>query len=433
MLRQDKTAVFSAYFMLLAGTSAIGLLIPRENGWMLLFAYFTAFFGYYWVYRQSPKFIVLITVGVLLRVVLFLDLPHLSDDLYRFIWDANLLNAGISPYSFLPSALISENISGNGQVLFDQLNSSNYYSVYPPFNQLLFWITGISDNWLVGANLLRGLMVLADIGSLFLIRSLTSDKVNSKSIQALYFLNPLLIVEATGNLHFEGIVVFLLLLGLYFWNKSSLTLSSMGFGLAMATKLLPIIFLPAILFKGWPKNGLVVSILSFSIFCVTILPFFARQLVTGMSQSLGLYFQNFEFNASVYFLVREVGFWIKGYNTIQTIGPILSVISFISILSIAFWGVKKKWALEKIMLFSLSIFLLFATTVHPWYIIPLLALGLLSGFYYPIIWSLAIFVTYFGYQEHGYELSPIWLVVEYIVVVTTFWIEYRKKNNESYL
>jgi alpha-1,6-mannosyltransferase len=433
MLRQDKTAVFSAYFMLVAGISAIGLLIPRDNGWMLLFAYFTSFFGYFWIVKKVPDFRELIVAGVALRVILFFDLPHLSDDLFRFIWDANLLKVGVSPYAYLPNELLSENISGITQSLFDQLNSPNYYSVYPPFNQLLFWITGVSDNWLFAANSLRSLMLVADIGSLFLIRSLTRSKSNTETIQALFFLNPLFIIEATGNLHFEGIVVFFLLLGIYFWKKNSLSMSSLGFGLAMATKLLPILFLPALLFKGWLKKGLTISILSFSLFCITLLPFLASQLTMGMSESVGLYFQNFEFNASVYFLVRAVGYWIKGYNTIQTIGPALSIVSFISILSIALLGAKKKWPLEKIMLFSLSLFLLFATTVHPWYILPLIALGLLSGFYFPIVWSLFIFVTYFGYQKSGYELSPIWLVMEYTAVLATFWIENREKINEPSL
>ncbi|MEQ8777433.1 MAG: glycosyltransferase family 87 protein [Marinoscillum sp.] len=431
MPKQDKTAVFAAGFIFFAGISATGLLIPRHHGWMLLFAYFSAFFAYIWLCKSEIKLTHLLAIGVTARLILFLGLPSLSDDLYRFIWDGALLREGFSPYAGLPAEYLSLGIPGVDQKLYDQLNSQPYYSVYPPLNQLLFWIsTTIGTTWLTQANLLRCFFLMADLGSVYFLRQLLSHQKNH-SVIGWFFLNPLLILEATGNIHFEGLVVFFILLGLYTLEKNRTISSGIGFGLAAATKLLPLIFLPAILMKKWLKEGATVTIVAGLVVSISLIPFVNSALLSGMQSSLGLYFQKFEFNASVYFLLREAGFWFRGYNIIGTLGPTLSVLTLLGVLGLALNGQRRKWPLSKTMLFSLSLYLLLATTVHPWYILPLIALGLLSGFYYPIVWSLMIFVTYFGYQEAGFELSTLWIVLEYGVVLSTFAIELIRSHEKS--
>lgn len=432
MPKQDKTAVFAAIFIFFAGISATGLLIPRHHGWMLLFAYFSAFFAYFWLCKSEIKLHHLLAIGLAARLILFLGLPSLSDDLYRFIWDGTLLREGFSPYALLPAEYLTQGIQGVDQQLYDQLNSQPYYSVYPPLNQLFFWISAsISTSWLAQANVLRVVLLMADLGSVYFLYRLLQLHQKDLSVIGWFFLNPLLILEATGSIHFEGLVVFFLLLGLCAFEKNRMISSGIGLGLAAATKLLPLIFLPAIVIRKWFRDGATVGIVAGLVVSIGLIPFINSAILSGMQSSLGLYFQKFEFNASVYFLLREVGFWLKGYNLISILGPALSGITILGIVGLALRGQRRKWAVHKTMLFSLSLYLLLATTVHPWYILPLIALGLLSGFYYPIAWALMIFVTYFGYQEAGFELSAIWVVLEYGVVLSTFAIELIRSHEKS--
>jgi len=224
-------------------------------------------------------------------------------------------------------------------------------------------------------------------------------------------------------------VTTFLLLGLYFYHKHKAIMSGLSFGLAIATKLLPLIYLPALLFRKDFKSGFIIVSNAILLATISFVPLIDETLIHGMTTSIGLYFQKFEFNASIYFLLREVGFWVTGYNVIGTLGPTLSVITMILIIMQAIAGKLKRWPIEFILLSSLTIYLLLATTVHPWYIIPLISLGILTNYRFPLIWSLLIFVTYFGYNQTGFELSAGWLVVEYTVVLSVLIIELFLKKS----
>jgi uncharacterized membrane protein len=241
----------------------------------------------------------------------------------------------------------------------------------------------------------------------------------------------LIILEFTGNVHFEAIVIFFLLMGLHFLNEKKMVLGGFSIGGAIATKLVPFIFLPAILFKLKWKNGILVVGFAMMIAGVTLIPLISPQLISNLHSSLDLYFRKFEFNASIYFLFREIGYFFTGYNIIGKLGPVLSLIDFIAILLISLYGARAGWKLEKTILFILLIHLSLSTTVHPWYILPLIPLGIISGYYFPILWSLFIFSTYLGYTPGGYEPSAFWLVSEYMCLFVFLTFEIFNHKNVS--
>ena len=65
-------------------------------------------------------------------------------------------------------------------------------------------------------------------------------------------------------------------------------------------------------------------------------PLLNLSFVENFSDSLNLYFQKFEFNAGVYYVLRWIGFQYKGYNLIQVIGPLLALCTFLGIVALAF-------------------------------------------------------------------------------------------------
>lgn len=407
-------------FLFLIGIALIGNVICRTDSMWLLITYIFVF-GIYLVTWRSPQTKGLFYLGVLTRVSLFFSLPGLSDDFYRFLWDGLLLKNEINPYSALPSFYVEKGISGLTTELFELLNSPNYFTVYPPINQGIFWIAvTVSENGLVAVGVIRLFLFTADLGAFHYLKKLLIRKGLTANLAFLYFLNPLVILEGVGNLHFESLVIFFLLFSLYQYHSSKTVASAWGMGLAIGTKLLPLIFLPYYFFKDISQKKITFVALA-SLIAITVLtPLYSPEFVVGIRTSLSLYFQNFEFNASLFSFAKAIGYIIAEQNEIASIGPILSVISFFSIVIISLTGFFKKWQPAKVMLLVLTSYLLFSTTVHPWYILPLLMLGVLSGYIYPLIWSLMIFITYMGYTSEGYFLPQIWILVEYFVVFLAF-------------
>ncbi|MDH5608637.1 MAG: DUF2029 domain-containing protein [Cyclobacteriaceae bacterium] len=429
-MRTDRNArsAYTLFAIFLAAMSYLTMEVSRTDTQALAVSYGVLFFCYLWMAAlEQERIWALFGLGVAARVVLFFSLPSLSDDFYRFLWDGHLVRAGTSPYVYIPSDALAQGVPGVQEELFSHLNSSQYFSVYPPLNQALFWLgASVGNSWLMGINVLRFILAGADIGSFFILRSLLGSR--RAPMAAWYFLNPLLILEGTGNLHFEGLVIFFVLLALYFLRNQRMIASGTALGLAISTKLLPLLFLPAFFWKTRWRDALVLTTSSAFVAFLTFLPMAGNLLQGGMGDGLSLYFQSFEFNASFYYLFREIGYWLTGYNIIQVLGPRMAVLAGLLVL---FWTLRAQYhkvGLATSLLFALTLYLLLATTVHPWYILPLIPLGLIGHYYFPVAWSFVIFATYFGYQAHGYEVPAWWIAAEYIVVLSFMLVEIVKKQ-----
>ncbi|MEL6535039.1 MAG: glycosyltransferase 87 family protein [Bacteroidota bacterium] len=384
-----------------------------------------------------------IVISLVARLLAFGGMPVLSDDIYRFLWDGYLLNAGENPFVTIPADYMAQGVKipGLSQELYSLLNSPEYHSVYPPFCQAIYWLAvKISpSSWLGATIVIRGIIFLAEVGSIYLIYKLLAKYKKPQGPVLLYALNPLVIIEFTGNLHFEALVIFFLLLSVYLLKTRHRILSSFAFGFAVITKLLPLMFLP-LLFKRLKLDR---AILYYSIVgavvVVSFLPFLSRDFLLGLSDSLSLYFASFEFNASIYYLVREIGYSAVGYNIIQSAGTVLAVVSLTSILAFVVLEKPQRSSLPKAFLWVLTLYLLFTTTVHPWYVLPLVAYSSLTRLRFPIVWSLVVIVSYTGYTETGYK-ENLWLVaLEYLIVAGFVFFELlntptkRKKSTKDTL
>ena len=138
-----------------------------------------------------------------------------------------------------------------------------------------------------------------------------------------------------------------------------------------------------------------------------------------------LWFSNLEFNGSIYYAIRHLGYKIKGYNIINSVGfitPLLTTIIMLSLLS-SKKNQKIKTILEKMFLL-LFIFYLISMVIHPWYIITILYLGLFTKYNFQIIWSALIFLTYSAYQSSKVEENFYLIGLEYIVVFGFFIYEF---------
>jgi hypothetical protein len=199
--------------------------------------------------------------------------------------------------------------------------------------------------------------------------------------------------------------------------------AGMGLGLAVLTKLIPLVIFPNFLKQCAPRHLLKLYAAAGITILLCSLPFVSPALVSGMRESIGLYFNRFEFNASVYYVVRWIGFWLSGYNMIGLIGKILPLITLLLVMSISLLNISKKLLLSEMMLVSLSVYFFLSTTIHPWYVITLVGITPLTRMRYPLVWSVLIFMSYAGYGLKGYEEQGWVLWIEYLSVYGYFFYE----------
>jgi hypothetical protein len=412
---------------------------------------------YLFIEKFIPKsrdyFWFLASLGIVFRLILIPVIPNLSQDFHRFLWDGQLLLQGVSPYLFTPSSSTALGVTiEQSQQLIEGMGTLNasHFSNYPPINQLFFAVAALfAGKSIMGSVIvLRMLIIFADVGILYFGKKLL-EKLNLPIKNIFwYFLNPFIIIELTGNLHFEGVMLFFFVWALYLVFKGKWFWAAVLIGISVSVKLLPLLFLPLFLkYFTNEKTQKVLEIFGVSIkklvgfysvigftVILTFLPFLSSEFIQNFSSTIGLWFQNFEFNASVYYIIRWVGFQVVGWNIIGTTGKILPVLVLLLVLAIAFFR-KNKTSQELMtgMLFAVSIYFLLSTTVHPWYIATPLLLSVFTKYKFPIVWSFMVMLSYSAYGENGFD-EKLWLVaLEYLVaIVVALWeISIAKKFNPA--
>ena len=214
---------------------AYGVLLyatPRTDFGQLLLLFGLLFVGYAWMMRllqaqssrpvegggkrskgpsassgswlwPAPEWI--ITIGLGFRLIALFALPEMSDDYFRFVWDGRILAAGENPFALLPSAYLAQPEQmvrlGLDEALFSRLNSPEYFTIYPPVLQAIFWLGAwLSPDSIYGHVLvMKSVVFLAETGSLLLLLRLLKAWQKPLHWLGWYAWNPLVIVELTGK------------------------------------------------------------------------------------------------------------------------------------------------------------------------------------------------------------------------------------------
>ena len=168
----------------------------------------------------------LVFVSFIFRLSLLLAVPNLSQDFFRFIWDGQLILEGINPYLFTPDQIFEKGIlplSTYWHSLYEGMGplSAMHFSNYPPLNQFCFAISAfIGGKSLISTVVaMRVIIISADLGILYFGSKLLERLEVPRKKIFWYLLNPFIIIELTGNLHFEGVMLFFLIWSLYYYIK----------------------------------------------------------------------------------------------------------------------------------------------------------------------------------------------------------------------
>lgn len=404
-------------------TIGLGYFVGQSDFRPLIVMYGSFFALYIAIFLWAPERDVLFFVGVgaALRFLLLFSFPNLSDDVYRFIWDGRLIVNGYNPFDHLPSHYLEEGnaVPGLDRQLYEELNSQGYFTVYPPVAQAVFALSCFLFPGSLGWSVLvmKAIMVAFELGSLRLLWLLLGRLELPRRNVLLYALNPLIILEITGNLHFEGAMIFFLLLSFWWLLQGRRPGSALMAALSVASKLLSLIFLPFLIKRLGLRGSVRYFAVTGAFLVVLFLPLFSAAFFGNFGESLDLYFRKFEFNASLYYLLRWVGYQQVGYNLIAKFGPALAVAAGTGIMLLVLLDKSKDWvSLPRQMMFAVFIYLACATTVHPWYVSLPLVMCLFTRYRFPVIWSGMIFLTYINYSFPEYREHLGMVALEYFAV-----------------
>ena len=305
-----------------------------------------------------------VLVGLILRAFVLPLPPTLSDDLWRYLWDGYVQTHCLSPYAARPAEV------GLRPGWYGRMNSPGYFSVYPPLSQLAFLSGGLAARigglW-AGIYAIKLLMAAAEVAALLML----SRMVPARAL-VLYAWNPVVVMECAGQGHSEALMLPLLVGAVLLARlRSAAAAAACGglVGAAAMVKLYPALLLPLV----WRRGGLKAVVASLAVIGLLAWPHFDVQNVRNAGESLALYSSLFEFNAWPYFLLRDAtGDKVLAARVLQ-----VGLISGTLAVYLLDW--RGRWSLDQAFAAFLALYVITSTTVHPWYVLALLAMPWVLG------------------------------------------------------
>ena len=358
-----------------AGMGIVGVIwkyVPVSTGQVLLFA-------------------------LLFRLFLFLLPPGLSDDAYRYIWDGHLQVEGINPYTYRPED--PQLAEYQDEPIYAKLNSAEFYSVYPPASQLVFRMGGYfyEYGWMTSYYVIKGVFLLLEVAGIFILARM----VPSRSL-LLYAWQPLVLLEVAGQGHTEAAMVFFLIATVWGVQEQRPTWAAAALAGAGWVKLYPFVFFP-FLWRRFGWRAVWPAGLAAAAFAA---PYVGLEAFRHMVVPLELYVRYFEFNAGLYLGVKRIFLEITGADWSKQLGPFFQYLFLSSLPVIYLLDTKEKWPFDTSLRVTMGMFFLLATTVHPWYLLGILALVPFSrrpAWHWHVL-SLGGIGTYLFYQGGPYTL-----------------------------
>ncbi len=199
-----------------------------------------------WRTRTDDKrsLAVILLVAVIIRMMMVVCSPTLSDDVYRYAWEGKIQTAGLNPYNHTPVDASLKSLWNDP--LYKQLcpRYTLQAAVYPPAAEAVFWLgalPGIAPVWLI-----KLLLGLADIGSLWLL-VLILRRLKLNPLRAvIYAWSPLAVLEISQSGHIDGLAILFVLAAVLAVLRGKDVLGGVFGALAFAAKITPAVMLPAL-------------------------------------------------------------------------------------------------------------------------------------------------------------------------------------------
>jgi hypothetical protein len=186
----------------------------------------------------------ILAFAVILRVIPLAAPAFLSTDLYRYVWDGRVGDAGVNPYCCIPSAPELERL--REPLIYPNINRADYApTIYPPAAQMLFEaVARVSQTPFA----MKLAMMMCEVVSWASLVFLLGRAGLPRERVLIYAWHPLAIWEYAGNAHVDAAAIAWIAVALVLAaSRNGWVRAAAGIALAGATltKFLPAVITPA--------------------------------------------------------------------------------------------------------------------------------------------------------------------------------------------
>lgn len=403
----------------------VGCLVVGGVGWLL-------------VRRPAGAHVVLgvVTVAALCQVPGLLSAPITSTDAYRYVWDGRVQLSGSSPYSHVPladelarlrdpvlfpglSPADRTGVTGPPAVPHDpaavaalsaddprtKINRPRVPTIYPPVAQAYFAAVALVTPWTAGT---FGLQVAAAALAVALTALLALElrrRDRDPRWALLWGWSPIVALEASSAAHVDVLAAVFIVAAVSLAARRRPILAGLLLGAAAATKLLPLLLLPA--FTAVRRRDLRTPLVAIGTLAASYLPhvFAAGALVIGFLPGY-LTQEGFSDGSSRSAILALV----LPPEARQLAAGLLAVT--LAVLAL-YRHDREPIAVTCCWLYGAA--LLITTPTYPWYGLPLIALAVLANRFEWLVVPAAAYLAYASFG-HDHRQGLIYLAAGAVVL-----------------
>jgi len=247
---------------------------------------------------RVPRWVLvwIVVAAVGLRLIALARTPPLSTDVWRYLWDGRVANAGVNPFQYAPDAKELEHLRDAN---WQRINFKSISTIYPPAAEMLF--AALARVRTADAKAFAWAFALFDVGNILLLIVLLRRTGRPAERVLWYAWCPLAVTEATVGVHVDSFALFFLLLAFVLTDDEGRP--GLASGLAMAVSVMgkgyAVLALPFFVTYGRAR-----FLVPFLLLCgLLVVPYVGAG--TQLFAGLGAYLSAWETNASVFLLLER--------------------------------------------------------------------------------------------------------------------------------
>ncbi|MFQ3271231.1 MAG: hypothetical protein ACI9A1_001554, partial [Lentimonas sp.] len=174
--------------------------------------------------------------AIVLRLLLLPTAP--SDDVSRYLWEGQLVRAGVSPYE---QTVDADSVSQYRDVHWEQMNHKDKPTAYPPLSELVFAAIGAA--WYHPFTY-KVFFVLMDLLTLGGVLRLLRRRGLGVEYSGFYALCPVVLISYAGEAHFDALMLAPLVWALWAYESGRRTLAVVLASIATGVKWIALPLIP---------------------------------------------------------------------------------------------------------------------------------------------------------------------------------------------